>query len=78
MLYKTWDEIKQEADSMPDKYKPLWLRDPKAMDPICGWPWILGTDHVIPELEFEIVANGMRQKVRCLKYQDEVIKSVLH
>ena len=77
-IRKSWDDLKNNLLSVPERYQPFWYKHPEAMQPLCGLDWLENTMHVIPEYKFEINAWGVRSKIalKAVENNETLIKEI--
>jgi len=57
-VYKRWSELKPR--NATGRQWPTWVRFPRYMAPLCGWPWLERTQHIVPVYRAELTLAGVR------------------
>jgi len=76
--YVSWNDIENQIQYLPDRFKPFWIKHRviiktirglnhqilgAAMQPLCGWDWLLNREHIIPEYKIELALDGIHYQM---------------
>ena len=75
-IRKAWADLKADAEHLPARYQPFWLKFPENMSPLCGLEWLENTMHVIPEYKFEIFAYGLHSTITLKNPDTQILKEL--